>query len=138
MSTKKQKYCLGFLFDKAAERVALILKNKPEFLAGKFNGLGGKVEPGEPSWKAMDREFKEEAGLAYVGWHYCAGMSGPNFEMDVFAARDSRIDLVQTKEEEPVEVFYMDNLPPNIVPNLAWLLPMAAHFDGSIYRIQMN
>lgn len=138
MSTKKQKYCLGFLFDKDASRVALILKNKPAFLAGKFNGLGGKVEPGETSWGAMDREFKEEAGVANLPWHFCARMSGPAFEMDVFSAHSRRIDLVRTKEDEPVGVFEVDKLPYNIVSNLAWLVPMAAHFDGSIYQIQMN
>lgn len=138
MATKKQKYCLGFLFDETASRVALILKNKPEFLAGKFNGLGGKVEPGETSFKAMAREFKEEADVINLTWYFCSKLEGAGFDIDIFSARDSRVNLVRSATEEPVGVFRTDRLPANIVPNLAWLVPMAASFDGSIYKIQMN
>lgn len=56
-------YVCGFAFSKNKERVALILKNRPAFLAGKYNGIGGKIEETDTSvLTAMVREFKEEAG----------------------------------------------------------------------------
>ncbi len=43
--------------------VVLILKKRPERLAGKWNGVGGKIEPGEKEHVAAIREIKEETGL---------------------------------------------------------------------------
>ncbi len=40
-------YVLGFAFDEDYEWVALIKKNRPQWQAGKLNGVGGKIEPNE-------------------------------------------------------------------------------------------
>lgn len=56
-------YVCGFAFN--GPHVALILKNRPAHLAGKLNGIGGKLEEGDSSPEAaMAREFLEEAGVA--------------------------------------------------------------------------
>lgn len=73
-----QEYVCGFMFDRDMERVVLIRKSKPQWQAGKLNGVGGKVEiketvkavPGltsgfhiyETPPEAMAREFLEETG----------------------------------------------------------------------------
>lgn len=44
-------------------RVLGILKNRPEWQAGRWNGIGGKIEPGEWPIDAMCRETKQETGL---------------------------------------------------------------------------
>lgn len=59
-----KNYVLGFLFSPDLESVALILKNRPAFLEGKLNGIGGHVEEDESPMSAVIREFEEETGLA--------------------------------------------------------------------------
>ncbi|MFA6322352.1 MAG: 8-oxo-dGTP diphosphatase [Candidatus Buchananbacteria bacterium] len=44
----------------------LLIKKKRDFGAGKFNGVGGKVEPGEDLLAAVIREVKEEVGLDVI------------------------------------------------------------------------
>ena len=58
----KKTYVAGFLFSPDRSRVLLIRKNRPAWQAGKLNGLGGKIEPGETPPQAMRREFREEQG----------------------------------------------------------------------------
>jgi 8-oxo-dGTP pyrophosphatase MutT (NUDIX family) len=41
----------------------LVLKNRPEWQAGRLNLIGGKVEPGETHEDAARRELLEETGL---------------------------------------------------------------------------
>lgn len=57
------KYVLGFFFSEDRERVLLIKKNRPEFLRGKLNGIGGHLESAESPLSAMQREFHEETGI---------------------------------------------------------------------------
>ncbi|WP_300288435.1 NUDIX domain-containing protein [uncultured Desulfovibrio sp.] len=50
-------------------------RDHPEFQAGKLNGMGGKLEPGETLLDCMAREAVEEAG--YFGdWESCRDDSG--------------------------------------------------------------
>lgn len=58
-----QLFVCGFCFDEERERVVLIEKSQPAWQAGRLNGVGGKVEPGESVSAAMTREFEEEAGV---------------------------------------------------------------------------
>lgn len=58
-----QDYVVGYAFRSDYGAVALIEKRKPAWQAGKLNGIGGKIEPGESPEAAMSREFLEEAGL---------------------------------------------------------------------------
>lgn len=58
----RKKYSVCFLLDKTVEYVLLQKKNKTIF-EGMYNGVGGKIEPGEiPSAGAL-REIKEETGV---------------------------------------------------------------------------
>lgn len=56
-----QHFSLCFIYDE--DRILLGMK-KRGFGKGKWNGFGGKVEPGEmPVWAAV-RELREESGLS--------------------------------------------------------------------------
>lgn len=62
MNAAGQQYVVGLAVNQGW--VALIRKAKPAWQAGRLNGIGGKVEPGEDPQLAMAREFEEEAGVA--------------------------------------------------------------------------
>lgn len=120
-------YCLGFLFDAPGDVVALIRKVKPEWMAGKWNGVGGKVEPGENANHAMVREFEEETGVSIPpsAWSQITCVVSPRSHISVYAAFDERVWRVQTKTSEPVRIFPVLALPPVAIPNINWLIPMA-------------
>ncbi len=48
--------------------------------AGKYNGLGGKLEPGESPEECMRREVLEEAGLTVVEAEYKGHITFPAFD----------------------------------------------------------
>lgn len=67
-------YVLGFVFSEHKKMVLLIEKKRPAWQAGKLNGIGGKVEPGESPLAAMVREAREETGLEITDWRHYATM----------------------------------------------------------------
>lgn len=112
------KYVLGFVLDNKMERIALILKNRPDFLAGKWNALGGKVEEGETEKEAVKREVEEESGLVIEekDWQP-VGVIQDNkdkevdeFRVDVFYALTNDISKAKTLTDEEVEVFYISDV----------------------------
>ena len=56
---------LGYVMSPDRQRVLMIHRNKrPEDIHyGKYNGLGGRLEPGESIVDCMRREIREESGL---------------------------------------------------------------------------
>jgi len=55
-------YVMGFIFNETGDKVLLMRKNKPEWQAGRWNGIGGKIKEDEFSLEAMRRECEEETG----------------------------------------------------------------------------
>lgn len=119
-------YCLGFLFSRSLDWVLLIEKKRPKWQAGKFNGVGGKIEPNETKQEAMIREFQEEAGLKITDWTAFARMSGPDWTVDCFCAKSDLFDRAKSKTDEEI-VFIQLPIRPEyaVIPNLQWLIPMA-------------
>ena len=113
-------YVLGFAFDRAGQgaRVALIRKDHPEWQAGRWNGVGGKIEEGESSGAAMEREFREETGVTIpaAAWTLVGTMhKDTEWTVQVFAVTDKRVFDVNTVEREEVRLWYVDafNYPTN-------------------------
>jgi 8-oxo-dGTP diphosphatase len=149
------KYTVGFLFDSFGETVALIRKARPEWQAGRWNGIGGKfknktlaIDPLstltglETPEECMNREFEEETGVSDIDWEHFATTIGPsredadNWEVYYFKAFDTKKLLqVETKTDEEVSVFPVDDLPKRIVRHNAWLLVMAQNSNGKVYKI---
>lgn len=132
-------YVLGFLFLNNRRSVVLIRKNKPEFQAGKLNGVGGRIEPGEHLYAAMAREFLEETGKSTTPstWRKFAILEFPGATVYCFSAYGDRSGLLfgsNSPTDEQVNVYFADWLqdaPMNdIMPNLRWLVPMALSEDG--------
>lgn len=72
---------LGYVFDRTARAVLLVHRNKrtgDEHL-GKWNGLGGKLEPDEDLAAGMRRELLEEAGIVVTSMQLRGTISWPGF-----------------------------------------------------------
>ena|SRR6185436_1700812 len=81
-------WCLGFIFSPSLREVLLIKKGQ-KLHVGKWNGLGGSLEPGENFLSAMVRECKEESGLdiSREKWLSVGNLVGKNWNVEVFAAQ---------------------------------------------------
>lgn len=122
-------YVAGFLFNSDATAVALVRKARPEWQAGKLNGIGGHIEAGESATDAMRREFREEAGVA-LGWSSkFAVVQGPWGSVSFFRAFSSTsLSRVKTLTDERIEVRDVDDIPwGECLPNLSWLIPLARY-----------
>ena len=125
-----QEYVCGFLFSPDRARVLLIRKRRPAWQAGKLNGVGGKVEPGESPPDAMRREFREEAGLDVGGWQHVVTLRGPD---DAGSGRGwaghffrafGEVSAARSVTDEQLEVHPARSLPADMIPNLHWIVPL--------------
>ncbi|HYO07354.1 MAG TPA: NUDIX domain-containing protein [Tepidisphaeraceae bacterium] len=125
-----QSYACGFLFSPDRARVLLIRKGRPAWQAGKLNGIGGKLEPGESPLDAMRREFREEAALEIDDWHEALILSGRDDAGSGIPWRGhffrafGPIDDARTMTDEPLEIHPAAALPHNVIPNLRWMIPL--------------
>jgi len=146
ISTKMTEYCLGFYFNKSREEVILIGKRKPPWQAGKFNGVGGKIElnklgESEGPWVAMLREFEEETGVKTKmdNWKLKITMGGLDWTCYVFAGFHDSDEFppfrdFQDHEEiaqvvELKELGFDGSFAEHVIPNLHWLIPLCLDKD---------
>lgn len=123
-----KEYVCGFYFDHLLKQVVLIWKNKAAWQAGKLNGVGGKIEPGESPSEAMRREFKEEAGIDHPIWDRVVNIAGADWKVHFFSAvgKANEFEYVATMEDEEVAKIEIDRLHDfDYIPNLEWLIPLA-------------
>lgn len=123
------RYVIGFLFSQEGLSLAMVRKNKPEWQKGLLNGIGGKIEDDELPIQAMNREFKEEAGVEDINWQQRLILMGETFELHVFSAFDhDKFLQVKTMEEEKIERMQVNSLNTHsdfkTVDNLKWLVPL--------------
>ena len=137
-------YVLGFIFSK--ERVLLIQKAKPEWQAGKMNGIGGKLEKFETLHNAMQRECLEETGINIdaESWDHCITMDVPNkcSRVYIFRAYQDFATLHQVdlnRSDNPNETLCVcgkdelslgnNFLGAPLISNLKWIIPMLLDKD---------
>jgi 8-oxo-dGTP pyrophosphatase MutT (NUDIX family) len=141
----KTEYVVGFCFDKDREQVALIVKNRPKWQAGKLNGIGGHVEPGETVHEAMVREFQEETGVLVPTWHNFLTLHYPDSVLYFYRAFDSGVLAAsQTTDEQVIimpiaiiEEFGRTGVPMGFnklhaIHNIPWLIQMALSMDEEL------
>ncbi|PKO14794.1 7,8-dihydro-8-oxoguanine triphosphatase [candidate division BRC1 bacterium HGW-BRC1-1] len=75
---------LGYVMSPDGKRTLLIHRNaRPDDQhLGKYNGLGGKMEPGEDVIACMRRELREEADIEAISLHLRGTISWPGFGPD--------------------------------------------------------
>jgi 8-oxo-dGTP diphosphatase/2-hydroxy-dATP diphosphatase len=109
----KKQYTLALVFKN--NQILLGMK-KTGFGAGRWNGFGGKVEPGEAIIGAAKRELKEECGLdaleiREIGTLDFSFESEPKLmEVHIFKITKYSGEPVETDEMRP-EWFDLDKIP---------------------------
>lgn len=127
-------YTVGIMFSSDFQQVILALKDKPEWQKGKYNFPGGHIESGESGMNCICREFAEECGLNTMpfDWKEIGVMNNPfqRYYVNIFSGiyRPGMGELTRMEEDLPVEWFYIQTLPENMVPNLRFLIPFAWNY----------
>ena len=72
---------LGYVLSPDGKRVLMIHRNarKDDHHLGKYNGLGGKMEPDEDIAACMRREIREEAGIECLEMSLRGTLNWPGF-----------------------------------------------------------
>jgi 8-oxo-dGTP diphosphatase len=137
-----QVYALGFAFDSKQENILLITKNRPAWQAGKWNGIGGKVEPGELPINCMIREFEEETGLRTEAaqWSFITVLDNPHFVVHAYCMRSDDIFNAKTMTDEVVTCapVQLDLIRMHSLSNLSWLIGLALDADQPRMRVTVN
>ncbi len=121
------EFTLGFVFNSTLSQVLLIHKHRPAWQAGRVNGVGGKLEPGETPLEGIRREVREESALDIPAgdWLPVAEMRADGWRVHVFAARYSGDPAAaRSQTDEPVRWVPVGALPPDVISNLTWLIPL--------------
>lgn len=140
-----REYVLGFAFGDRDSELILIEKTKPEWQAGKLNGVGGKIEKEDFStFHAMAREFREETGVhtGAVEWTAFCILEGTGFKMHCFFIRldSGRFrSIKQTTDEQPFHI-PVNDVDFESLPNVPWLVWMALSFKrgekAKMFKVQ--
>jgi 8-oxo-dGTP diphosphatase len=101
--TPKERATLCFVIRDG--QILLILK-KRGLGAGKINGPGGRLDPGESARDAAIRETQEELGITPVGVEECGVLhfqfaDGYSLHCTVFTASDCVGEAIETDEAVP-------------------------------------
>ena len=99
---------LTLCFLKRGDEVLLAMK-KRGFGEGRWNGVGGKLEPGESIEAALLREAKEEIGVTVAQYHQVADISFDQYfkgqpahmHVHVFVATDWQGEPTESEEVRP-------------------------------------
>ncbi len=81
----------------------LLAMKKRGFGEGRWNGVGGKIEPGESVENAMVREVEEEIGVTPTAYHQVADISFDQFFKGEPAKMHLHIFFATEWEGEPTE-----------------------------------
>lgn len=132
------RYVLGFLFSRDETRVLLTRKARPSWQAGRLNGIGGHVRPGETFNQAMLREAREELGV-HLTWRRFATVESHRLQdtdqldekwiMACYRCQDDAVIAHGPTHNDAGEAFEthdVDRLPwETTLNNTLWLVTMA-------------
>lgn len=130
------KYSMGLVFDENKNYVMLLHKTKPDFLVGKWNAPGGKIEENESALDCCVREVYEETDVMIdsVKWTHIFHIENiPNsYSLDVFSAISDSIFSAKTTTEEKVHIINLTNLDMyHLGPNINWFIEFARERSNS-------
>lgn len=116
-------YVIGLVFNNDREQVLLIEKLKPNWMRGRWNGIGGKIEEGELPIEAMHGESLEETGCDH-DYKHCLTFVCPGGTVFVYKAISGFHNIPYKQiENEKLKCFDIENLPEKLMDNLRWMIP---------------
>lgn len=139
--TTRLQMVVGLAFDPTRNMVVMVHKQSgPPCVIGKWNGVGGKIDPGETPIQAMRREFREETGVdLHDHWQQFAMLIAEQYDLFFFWAETNSVFSCRTMEKEEIRLWLARDLlqEPNLMSNMRWMVPFIqdremAHDLGSI------
>lgn len=123
---KRKHFVLGFVFNSNLNSVLLVEKKRPDWQAGYFNGIGGKIEDDETPLQAMQREGREETGHGGLGFEHVLTFVCPGGTVFVFKGNSGVKDIpFKQMEDEELRVYSLVNLVKiKIMANPRWMIPV--------------
>lgn len=144
-------YVVGFVFTPDLQNVLVIKKNRPDWMTGYYNGVGGKIEPGERHRDAMVRECEEETGLKipYDQWTHMAILKGgyshiglrqaSSWVIHFFFCTFDGISAAKAMTDEQILIIRTNCLQSyNVLPQVRWLIPLAANFNNNPNKVRYS
>ena len=122
----RARYVLGFAFNEAGTRVALIEQSRGP-AAGFFNGIGGRVRKTETYAQAMHRTFLRSAGVLVVnGWTPFAIIESELHRVMIYRADlTPRVwHAIHTEGDEPIHRCSVGSLPDRVYEDVPVLVPL--------------
>jgi 8-oxo-dGTP diphosphatase len=110
---------LGYILSPDGRQVLLVHRNKRpgDVHLGKYNGLGGKLQPGEDIVAGLRREIREESGLECEVLRLRGTISWPGFGLQgedwfgfIFRIERTRGEPLRENEEGTLEWVDLDRL----------------------------
>lgn len=135
VTPKQQTLCLW-----QKDGQLLLGMKKRGFGAGRWNGFGGKVQPGESVEEAAKREMKEEVGIQVQAMeergrlHFRFEKTGDEIDVSVFAVIACEGEPVESEEMRPQWFVYKDIPLSEMWPDDLYWIPMfleGKRFTGS-------
>jgi len=121
-------YVVGFMINSTTRQILFIEKQRPDFQKGKWNGVGGKIEPGEEPVDAMVREFREETSAVTDprDWEHTITLKGADFVVYFFRTFVATFPPITQTTDEALGFYFLksiyEDLP--VLDNMRWTLPM--------------
>jgi len=137
---KMKHFVMGFHFNKSANNVLLIEKQKPDWQKGHHNGIGGKIDETDVSpLAAMRRECEEETTVTGINWEHVLTFVCPGGTVFVFRAFNMTEDIPFLQaEEEHLAVWPVNALPSKLMNNLKWIIPVCLSTLRFPFIVQQN
>jgi 8-oxo-dGTP pyrophosphatase MutT (NUDIX family) len=138
-----QKYTLGIAVTE--DSVVLVKKNRPEWQAGKYNFVGGKVEPKETPLKCVVREFYEETGvkISDKNWRSVGYMYRPKqFQCYIYVTAHPLVPEVKTMTDEEIvtityKKFFDEYFRDELISNLPTIFQFVMSDDFLLQRAKL-
>lgn len=103
------------------KRILLMKKNSPDWQKGSYNGVGGKVEEGATPLETVIKNCEKELGVNISNWRELDSeilLNGVEIFYFLTILTENEINKLESQTDERAELFFINNLPKNILQDL--------------------
>ena len=109
-----------------ADQILVVVKDKPDWMAGRVNLIGGKIEPNETATDAVIRECMEEVGYEPKHVQIVGEVKDDDYII-YCGVIEEKYFVPKPRPEETEQFFWVrleDLVHYNIMPNLKVIVPL--------------